>query len=239
MYCCSCISKDNKNSANHNGWQPRYSEYKVVLASAKIIKIQLITTNRRIYRKVKSCSCISKDNKNSANHNTGVVNAFSIDVVLASAKIIKIQLITTRLHAQIYNQSCSCISKDNKNSANHNTVALTPSSKFVVLASAKIIKIQLITTTGDFYETYSGCSCISKDNKNSANHNYYGLQKEVQGVVLASAKIIKIQLITTISPPYTFLNRCSCISKDNKNSANHNTLQDHSSCLGLFLHQQR
>ena len=67
-------------------------------------------------------------------------------VVLASAKIIKIQLITTKKIQKKIIQSCSCISKDNKNSANHNEKAVCDTSPFVVLASAKIIKIQLITT---------------------------------------------------------------------------------------------
>ena len=67
----------------------------VVLASAKIIKIQLITTYRHPLYTTSSCSCISKDNKNSANHNTSYYSDLTLTVVLASAKIIKIQLITT------------------------------------------------------------------------------------------------------------------------------------------------
>ena len=46
------------------------------------------------------CSCISKDNKNSANHNWRKVLVFMADVVLASAKIIKIQLITTQMQME-------------------------------------------------------------------------------------------------------------------------------------------
>ena len=67
-------------------------------------------------------------------------------VVLASAKIIKIQLITTSFCVHIIPNSCSCISKDNKNSANHNRIQRIQRIQIVVLASAKIIKIQLITT---------------------------------------------------------------------------------------------
>ena len=67
----------------------------------------------------------------------------------------------------------------------------------VVLASAKIIKIQLITTLIITFRLLIRCSCISKDNKNSANHNPYAPSNKVITVVLASAKIIKIQLITT------------------------------------------
>ncbi|SEA44526.1 hypothetical protein SAMN05216455_10784, partial [Segatella bryantii] len=71
---------------------------------------------------------------------------FSYWVVLASAKIIKIQLITTRTNIRICKNCCSCISKDNKNSANHNYPDEANKDNYVVLASAKIVKIQLITT---------------------------------------------------------------------------------------------
>ena len=58
-------------------------------------------------------------------------------------------------------------------------------------------------------------------------------------VVLASAKIIKIQLITTYKQQLDLVSRCSCISKDNKNSANHNLIIERFSIKELFLHQQR
>ena len=84
----------------------------------------------------------------------------------------------------------------------------------VVLASAKIVKIQLITTNHLLTITRSSCSCISKDNKNSANHN------------MAQRYI-------------SFMTCCSCISKDNKNSANHNSVLHLIFGEMLFLHQQR
>ncbi len=67
----------------------------------------------------------------------------------------------------------------------------------VVLASAKIIKIQLITTIMCKFLSFECCSCISKDSKNSANHNVVNVLNKFCIVVLASAKIVKIQLITT------------------------------------------
>ena len=93
--CCSCISKDSKNSANHNMAQGVGIYGGVVLASAKIVKIQLITTISGKVSLRDRCSCISKDSKNSANHNSTADEDAEIKVVLASAKIVKIQLITT------------------------------------------------------------------------------------------------------------------------------------------------
>ena len=122
-----------------------------------------------------------------------------IPVVSPSTKVIKFQLITTCVIPFHYFFGCFTFYKGNKISANHNSRKADLQLFFVVSPSTKVIKFQLITTVNQLAASSGCCFTFYKGNKISANHNQGFVVVIFKSVVSPSTKVIKFQLITTLT----------------------------------------
>ena len=143
---CCCYHKGTYFQANHNGYQVRYNEYKLLLLPQRYVfssKSQQ-TTGRA--DKFKRCCCYHKGTYFQANHNRKIKEVLTIVVVVATTKVRIFKQITTYSQHQL------------------NLLALLLLPQRYVFSS----KSQRVTFRGT---PWNRCCCYHKGTYFQANHN--------------------------------------------------------------------
>ena len=117
---CLCYCKDTNFKANHNSSRTIRRTPCVVYATAKILILKQITTQRIALHLSRCCLCYCKDTNFKANHNTVSLEIQVRMVVYATAKILILKQITTVDLASSESNRCLCYCKDTNFKANHN-----------------------------------------------------------------------------------------------------------------------